>query len=406
MMLVESSQLFLIKPNNNGLGTAIEVPSLRDTYDGSMAFVWADGTDGTSSPSPVDIMARVTAGFNERQMNNVKQVATPADIPTMCPQNFNLFSECFVAIAFNNIPEIGGPGAPINYTIRADAGLFHIDVERHTSDFEQRILPLQWAVDQAIIELKTGVQVPVPHEWPFTQATNEEQSRDIRLSFIRGLRTLLVLALFICYVGIAYQLPGSVTNERAELLTAHLKAMGLMDSARVLSWHISITAAYLPAWIIVALTWHYRIFTETNAGLILVVHLLLGLSLASWTFFVAAPFGKSPQLAAVVSTFLAILLAIVALVFSRASSGAAFIFSIIFPPGYYIFAIRAICGFENHEIGTNVLEPDPDNQLRLLPLIIAAILIVQGRGNWSLLPETRDYLGSCETKMRLFLIGA
>lgn len=142
------------------------------------------------------------------------------------------------------------------------------------------------------------------------------------------------------------------------------------------SWHISISLAYLPAWIIVALIWHYRIFTETNVGLVLVVHLLLGLSLASWSFFVAAPFGKSPQLAAVVSTFLSILFAILALVFSRASTGAATIFTIIFPPGYYIFAIRAICGYENHLMPTNLVKPDPDDHLTLLPIMVACIVSV------------------------------
>lgn len=140
------------------------------------------------------------------------------------------------------------------------------------------------------------------------------------------------------------------------------------------SWHISISLAYLPAWIIVAIIWHFRIFTATNVGLVIVIHLLLGLTLASWSFFVATPFGKSPQLAAVASTFLAIVFAILALVFSRASTGAAFVFTLIFPPGFYIFAIRAVCGWEVHQIATNVLQPDPDNALRLLPLIIAAIV--------------------------------
>lgn len=140
------------------------------------------------------------------------------------------------------------------------------------------------------------------------------------------------------------------------------------------SWHLSISLAYLPAWVIVALTWHYRIFAETNGGLVLVVHLLLGFSLTSWSFFVAAPFGKSPQLAAVVSTFLAILFAILALVFSHASTVAATIFTLIFPPGFYIFATRAICGYENHLMPTNILKPDPDDHITLLPILIACIV--------------------------------
>ena len=141
------------------------------------------------------------------------------------------------------------------------------------------------------------------------------------------------------------------------------------------SWHIGISLAYLPAWVIVALVWHSRIFTATNVGLILLVHLLLGLSLASWSFFIATPFGKSPQLSAVCSTFLAVLFAIVALVFSdHCTTGTAFIFSIVFPPGFYIFAMRAICGYENNQIPTNALHGDPDNNMVLLPLLIAAIV--------------------------------
>jgi len=108
--------------------------------------------------------------------------------------------------------------------------------------------------------------------------------------------------------------------------------------------------------------------------MILVVHLLLPLSLASWAFFVAVPFGKSPQLAAVVSTFLAILLAVIALVLEHAQDGIAIIFTLIFPPAFYIFAIRAIAGWENHLHPTNAIQGDPDNNLRLLPLLIIALV--------------------------------
>ncbi|TFK56402.1 P-loop containing nucleoside triphosphate hydrolase protein [Heliocybe sulcata] len=369
------AQTFLIKPNNYGIGSPVPVRSLGDAFDGSMALIWADSTNGTSrSPTPEDIIARITRGFSSYQLNAVKRVDTPDDIPAQCPQNFNLYSECFAAIAFNGWPTSGNGTLPMDYTIRADAGLAHIDAVNHLSDYELRLLPLQFAVDQAIIELTTGTIVPTPQEWVFTQETNAQQNTNERLSYIRGLRTLLVLALFIDYVGIAYQLPGSFMGERANLLTSHLKAMGLMDSARIISWHTSISLAYLPAWIVVSLVWHYQIFSATNAGLVLIVHLLFGWSLASWSFFVSAPFGNSPQLAAVASTFLSILFAILALVFGRAGTGAAFIFSVIFPPGYYIFAIRAICGFENHQLATNVLKGDPDNHLMLLPLIIAAII--------------------------------
>ncbi|KAI0321250.1 hypothetical protein OF83DRAFT_1100473 [Amylostereum chailletii] len=371
------AQVFLTKPNNYGIGSPIPVFNLSETLDPSLSLFWADATNGIGSPSPQEVMTHVTQGLSDKQRRAVRKAASADVIPASCPQNFNLFSECFAAVIFNSIPPLNHSDAlPVNYTIRADGGLFHIDVVKHKSDYERRILPLQWAVDQAIMELRTGQSTPTPLQWPFTQETNEEQSTRTRLSYIRGLRSLLVIALFVCYVGIAYQLPGAFMGERAIGLTSHLKVMGLLDSARIISWHFSLSLAYFPAWLIVSLIWHFRIFTSTSAGLVFVIHFLLGLSLASWSFFVAMPFGKSPQLAAVVSTFFAIVLALIALVMGAVGSGTAFIYTILFPPGFYIFAIRTIAGFENHRIPTSVLDLDPDSQMRLLPILIAAIIDV------------------------------
>lgn len=160
------AQIFLDKPNNvsvmnfglqaisdkpnpqYGIGSPTPIRSLTNVFDGSTALIWADGTNGTGVPSASDVIAQITSGFTSKQLKAVKRVDTPDDIPSACPQNFNLFSECFAAIAFNNLPEVGNDTNPINYTIRADGGLVHIDVVRHSSDYEKRILPLQWAVDR------------------------------------------------------------------------------------------------------------------------------------------------------------------------------------------------------------------------------------------------------------------
>ncbi|KAF8910204.1 hypothetical protein CPB84DRAFT_1812882 [Gymnopilus junonius] len=365
---VAFAQVLLNRLNNYGLGQPVPIFSLQSQFDGKTALIWVDATDGTSNPSPASIISRITSGFTPAQLASVRQTSDPADIPSQCPQNFNLFSQCFAAIAFYDIPANASASRPINYTILADAGLAHIDVVHHKSDFEKRILPLQWSLDQAIIELQTGVQQQTPLEWPFNQETNEEQMTQIRLSYIRGIRTLLL------FVGIAYQLPGSVANERSMLITEHLKAMGLLDSARVISWHVAISLSYLPAWIIVSLTWKARVFTASNGGLIFGLHLLLGLVLGSWSLFVAAPFGKSPQLAAVVSTLLAIVFAILGLVIKTNGSGVIFIFSLLFPPSFYMFAIKAICGYENHQIASHVLKGDPDRGIVILPALIAAVI--------------------------------
>ncbi|KAJ7083357.1 hypothetical protein B0H15DRAFT_911901 [Mycena belliarum] len=365
---------FLSRPDDYGIGSPIPVFPLHQQFTDARTLVWADATDGNGQPSPTDIMARVTRGFSSSQLRLVKQASSGSQLPLECPQNFNGLSECYAAVIFNNIP--ANPTTPINYTILADAGLLHIDVVRHKGDFETRVLPLQWAIDQAIIELRTGVTLPAPLEWPFTNDTNEEQKKRTRLGYISAIRELLVIAFFICFIGIAYQLPGAVAGERASQVTAHMKAMGLLDSARVASWHLSHSLMYLPAWIIVALVWRSEIWVLTHPLLILAVHILFGLTLASWSFFVAAPFGKSPQLAAVCSTFLSFVLAIIAMILSRISSGGAFIFTILFPPGFYIFANRAISGYENHSLATDAVKGDPDSNIPLLFILIAGVIDV------------------------------
>jgi hypothetical protein len=132
--------------------------------------------------------------------------------------------------------------------------------------------------------------------------------------------------------------------------------------------------AYLPAWITVSLVWHSRLFTKTNAFLIVVIHVLLGLVLASYSFFTAIPFGKSPHLAAVVSTLIAIIFAILGLVVKAGQSGILFVLSILFPPSFYMFALTALTGYENNQLATNILYRDPDKGVVLLPLLIAGIV--------------------------------
>lgn len=161
-----------------GFGTPAPIPALADVFDPTLALIWADGTNASSDthPSAADVMSLVVQSLRPEHRSAVRQVDSPDAIAPACPQNFNLFSECFAAIAFTNFPipsnasnflslsvssptqagplnsapngtEVLPPTSLLNYTIRADAGLGFIDVVKHGSDFERRVLPLQWAVD-------------------------------------------------------------------------------------------------------------------------------------------------------------------------------------------------------------------------------------------------------------------
>ena len=130
----------------------------------------------------------------------------------------------------------------------------------------------------------------------------------------------------------------------------------------------------MPAWIIVSIIWHFRLFTETNIALFIFLHILFGLSLASYAIAVAVPFGNSPHLAAVVSTFLSMVFAIVGLVLKSASTAVLVVISIICPPSLYMFSLTALTGYENHGLATDILKGDPDNGVALLALFIVAIV--------------------------------
>jgi ATP-binding cassette subfamily A (ABC1) protein 3 len=174
-------------------------------YDGATPLYWASapGLDTRANPAltPAAIVAQLTAGFSPAQRAGVVQVGDPGDIAGKCPQNFNGFSECFAAVVFNAFPlsaglngtsaggasrtnttsPAPGPANAVNYTLRADGGLYHIDV-RGRSDYERRVLPLQRALDGAITRLAANASVPVPLEWPFTRETNAQQALYTRLS--------------------------------------------------------------------------------------------------------------------------------------------------------------------------------------------------------------------------------
>lgn len=93
-------------------------------------------------------MAQVLSQFTPTQRSAVKQLDSPSQIPVRCPQSFNGLSSCYAAISFSDMVALNTTPTSFNYTIFADPGLNFVDVVGHTSDFETRILPLQWAIDR------------------------------------------------------------------------------------------------------------------------------------------------------------------------------------------------------------------------------------------------------------------
>ena len=124
------------------------IRDFRTQFDGSLKLVWADNTGGAGSPSADDIVTHITREFSNKQLAAISKVEKTDDIPVQCPENFNLFSECFAGLSFEYLPSGPTDTRQINYTILADGGYGYINAIKHTSDYELYVLPLQWAVDQ------------------------------------------------------------------------------------------------------------------------------------------------------------------------------------------------------------------------------------------------------------------
>jgi hypothetical protein len=93
-------------------------------------------------------MSKVVDGFTAAQLAGVKKVGSASDIPLACPQTLNQVSDCFAAIQFNSVNESLHNSVNVtSYTLISDGSRASIDVVDHRGDFEQKILPLQWAMD-------------------------------------------------------------------------------------------------------------------------------------------------------------------------------------------------------------------------------------------------------------------
>ena len=134
----------------NGLGTMIPILSLADTLDHTLYLPWVDHTNGSGAFSADDVMARVTRGFSGKQLGATTKVSED-EMGRLCTQNPSGKSRCFAGVIFDSIGATDNVYA-VNYTLRTDSSLGYVDVRAHKSDYELRMLPLQWAIESVSMQ--------------------------------------------------------------------------------------------------------------------------------------------------------------------------------------------------------------------------------------------------------------
>ena len=281
------------------------------------------------------------AGTTRAQGKTVQITSNENDLLDYCRSSLRGVSRCYGAAVFFASPT-EGPGGMWNYSLRADGGLgTKIDVTNANNDAEIYLLPFQHAIDFTIASLNTTIdQSALPsqvYEYPFTDKTQKERNDDIRIRYMGGIIDILGVAFFIGIVGVIYQLVGLIASERelgmTQLIEASMPNTRRWEpqAARLIANHIAFDFIFLPGWLVIAIILGVGVFAKTSMGILLIYHILAGLSLSSFSIFGASFFHKA-QLSGISTTIISLLLAVLAQVVGKASTGAVAVLSLLFPP--------------------------------------------------------------------------
>lgn len=316
----------------------------------------------------------------------VKILSQQEDLLTTCRSSIRGVSSCYGAAVFYGSPT-EGPGGIWNYSLRADGGLGNkIDTTNANNDPEVYALPLQHAIDFAIAGQNTTIdQSALPsqvYEYPYTTQTQKERNDQIRVRYMGGIIEILAVAFFIGIVGVIYQLVGLMASERELGMTQMIEASmpnkrrWEPQAVRLLANHIAFDIMFLPGWIAIGLILKYGVFAKTSAATLVFFNILTGLSLSSFSIFGAAFFHKA-QLSGIVTTIVSLLLAVLAQVIAKSSTGAVAVLSLLFPPMNYTFFTVLMARWERQDEGTNLVKAAPQNPSTLPGIAFFVFSIIQ-----------------------------
>ncbi|CAG8958406.1 hypothetical protein HYFRA_00011083 [Hymenoscyphus fraxineus] len=376
-----------IPPSNFGIGSPSEVRSLGEGLDAAtggrhtVAFV-DNGRGGGDIGQVIDLVAQqVTAAGKD-----VVRLQNEVQLLDACRSSLRGATSCYGGVVFESSPT-QGTGGIWNYTLRAD-GAFgsRIDVEKTTNDVQIFLLPLQRAVDYAILSINSSTgAVPLPNnisEYPFTSITQEQRNINIRVNYQGAIINILAIAFLIAMVGVSYHLTGFIASERelgiSQLIEAMMpnKKRWQPQVAQILAYHFSFDLIYLPGWIIIGIVIGVGVFAETSMAIIIIYHILAGFALTSFSIL-GASFFKKAQLSGISVALVTLLLGVLAQVINAQDSGTVAVLSLLFTPCNYVFFLIFIARYERQKMATDLIHSAPQSPWELPGIALWVFIILQ-----------------------------
>lgn len=384
MIFLSYARNLFIPPSNYGIASASAIRTLEEGLQAAsggrdtLAFV----NNGLASGDIDRVIESVASLVTPK--TKVAKLQTEAQLLDTCRSSLRGATTCYGAVVFQSSPSEGSGGL-WNYTLRADGAFGEkIDVNKNTNDAEIYLLPLQRAVDYAIAGRDTAQQ-DLPStvmEYPYTSLTQEERNTQIRVNYQGAIINILGIAFLIGMVGVTYHLTGFIASERELGMSQLIESMmpnlrrWQPQAARILSYHLAFDMIYGPGWVIMGLVLGVGVFAQTSMAVIIIYHLLAGLSLASWSILGAA-FFKKAQLSGITLAIITLLLGVVAQVLNITTSGTVAVLSFLFVPCNYVFFIKLMARFERQKMATDLVIAAPKNPWSLPGIALWVFLIVQ-----------------------------
>jgi ATP-binding cassette subfamily A (ABC1) protein 3 len=382
MIFLSYARNLFIPPSNYGIGSPHPIRTLQQGLDAAsggrntIAFV-NNGLAGGDIDRVINIVAASTSGKTVLRLN------TETDLLEACRSSLRGATNCYGAIIFQSSPT-EGPGGIWNYTMKADGALgSRINVFTDTNDVEIYLLPLQRAVDNAIANVSNSASLPsTVLEYPFTSLTQAERDTLIRVNYQGAIINILGVAFLIGMVGVTYHLTGFIAAERelgmSQLIEAMMPNLRRWEPqlARILSYHLAFDMIYAPAWIIMAIVLGVGVFAQTSMAIIIIYHLLAGLSLTSFSIL-GASFFKKAQLSGISIALITLLLGVLSQVIDKTNNGTVVILSFLFVPCNYVFFIVFMARYERQNLATDLVRAAPLNPWSAPGIMMWVFLIIQ-----------------------------
>ncbi|EPE24772.1 P-loop containing nucleoside triphosphate hydrolase [Glarea lozoyensis ATCC 20868] len=373
-----------IPPSSYGIGTSTPIRTLAEGLDAAnggrdtVAFV-NNGLAGGDIDRIIDSLAQTVSDSGKK----VARLNTQTDLLETCRSSLRGSTRCYGGVVFLSSPN-EGTGGIWNYTLRADGSFgTRINVDKSTNEVQVYLLPLQRAVDEAIVNLNgTTTALPAVEAYPYTSLTQEQRNTSIRVNYQGAIINILAVAFLIGMVGVSYHLTGFIASERELGMSQLIEAMmpnlqrWKPQFARIISYHIAFDLMYIPGWIIIGIVFGVGIFAETSMAIVIVYHILAGLALTSLSIL-GASFFKKAQLSGITVAIVVLLLGVVSQVVGVTSNGAVVILSLLFTPCNYVFSLIFMARYERQRMATDLLHAAPANPWTIPGIVLWVFVILQ-----------------------------